>query len=103
VPVLLPDSGEHPALLQLSDYVEDDRTSAAGLLFELVSQSSPGVVAAALDAHGRLDATVVVGQTGESRVVVSVMDASGQTSRRTLRLVVQGATAVPPEQRKDLE
>ena len=93
---LIADSGQTPRLLDLSLYAHDDDTPLRDLVFSVLSQTHPEVVAVAVDTRGVVDATVQPGASGRNTVIFSVRDLSNNTTTHTIEFfVIDATTAVP--------
>ena len=89
-------SGVHANVLDLRDYVTDDRTPVDGIIFRIASESHPEVANAEV-VGGNLSITVQPGATGESQIIIEAQDTDGEVTSDALIVLVSGATEVPQE------
>ena len=97
--VALPaDSGNHPQLLRLSDYVADDQTPASQLIFRLVSGSTLPGLSVSVAPDGVVSAVLAAGTAGMTQITVAAKDGDDNESEATLTLLVVDTTAAPSAQ-----
>ncbi len=89
------DAGVLDNLIDLWNYVVDDISTAANMVFSLVSQTASSVVSCSLDSNRYMDCATQGNQFGTSDVTVSVTDEGGLTSQDTFTIDVQSVNDAP--------
>jgi CotH kinase protein/Lamin Tail Domain len=91
-------SGSNSNILQLTNHVVDDLTPNNELIFQLVSQSAPGIVNVSVSTSGTVSAYVLASSAGVNSIVVAVEDGGGLIAWTTIKVHIIGNTSVPEKE-----